>query len=278
MPELPEVETIAATLYPHVAASIFTHATLLRQSSLHPLSLPLDSLVDTRINTVGRRGKLLLFKLERHKKSQPTLLVAHLRMTGRLFTRPALTEPGKHTRCIFQLLTAKGATQQLFFDDTRAFGQLMAATPETLEQWPFWHELGPEPLEMNDADLAARLKGSRPLKTALMDQKVIAGIGNIYADESLFRAGLLPMREAGSLNTAETKTLITAIQDILRLSISQCGSSIRDYRDANGKEGEFQKGFKVYGRGGEKCEKCGAPLQKIRLSGRATVFCQNCQK
>lgn len=280
MPELPEVETVASTLYPHARSAIFTGARLLRPSSLHPLSLPLQSLSGAKIKAVGRRGKLLIFRLDPPDKApeRPTMLVAHLRMTGRLFIKPADTEPGKHTRCLFNLVNKDGRERLLFFDDTRAFGQLMAANETSIQKWPFWRDLGPEPLEIGADAFATRLKGARPIKTALMDQKVIAGIGNIYADESLFAAGISPIRQAGSLSGRESARLLDSIQAILRASISQCGSSIRDYRDANGKEGSFQKGFRVYGRGGQKCKKCGAPLQKIRLSGRATVFCENCQK
>lgn len=275
VPELPEVETVATTLYPHVRDSVFTFARILRPSSQHPLSLPLDTLTGARIAGVGRRGKLLIFNLEGGK---PQMLVAHLRMTGRIFTASANRELGRHTRCIFGLRSPQGEEKQLFFDDTRAFGQLLAATPEILAQWQFWCALGPEPLEISSSILAERLRGRRPLKTALMDQSVIAGIGNIYADESLFRAGLSPLREAGSLNDREIARLLDALQAILRLSISQCGSSIRDYRDADGNAGAFQNTFRVYGRGGKQCHNCGRELTKVKLSGRATVYCETCQK
>lgn len=278
MPELPEVETIATTLYPHVQGAEVSGVRLLRASSLHPLSLPLEKLIGARITGVGRRGKLLLFHLGTTSAAAPCLLVAHLRMTGRLLTKPAEADPEKHTRCIFALHNAAGQDRQLFFDDIRAFGQLLAATPAVLEHWAFWRDLGPEPLEIGTEEFGGRLQGARPLKIALMDQKVVAGIGNIYADESLFQAGLLPTRPAGSLAPDESATLLAAIQAILRKSISQCGSSIRDYRDADGNMGSFQKGFQVYGRGGENCKKCGAVLQKVRLAGRSTVFCANCQK
>ena len=274
MPELPEVETIAASLYPHVRDCVFTFARVLRPSSLHPLSLAPASLEGARISGVGRRGKLLIFNLEGAK---PQMLVAHLRMTGRIFTASANSELGKHTRCIFGLKSPAGEEKQLFFDDTRAFGQLMVATPEILGKWQFWRTLGPEPLEISGEILAERLKGRRPLKTALLDQRVIAGIGNIYADESLHQAGLSPLREAGSLSMSESAALLEAIQAILRLSISQCGSSIRDYRDANGNAGAFQNTFRVYGRGGQECRNCGRKLIKTRLGGRATVYCANCQ-
>lgn len=280
MPELPEVETVARTLAPHILDRTITGATLLRQSSLHPLSLPLARLSGCRIIGVRRRGKLLILDLlpESAAKAQPLLMVAHLRMTGRLLNKPAAELAGKHTRCLFDLQGPDTATSRLFFDDTRAFGQILVGTSEILARWRFWRELGPEPLEMSPEDLGARLTGQRALKTALMDQKVIAGIGNIYADESLFAAGLSPLRESGSLKPEECARLLSSIQAILHLAISQCGSSIRDYRDADGNAGAFQNSFAVYGRGGENCKKCGAILKKTRLSGRATVFCQNCQK
>lgn len=278
MPELPEVETIATTIYPHVRDAEISGVRLLRASSLHPLSLPLEKLIGAQITSVGRRGKLLLFHLSGTASDAPDLLVAHLRMTGRLLTKSPDADPDKHTRCIFALRNAAGKDRQLFFDDIRAFGQLLAATPDILSRWPFWRDLGPEPLEIGPEEFEQRLQGSRPLKNALMDQKVVAGIGNIYADESLFQARLLPTRPSASLNTQESAALLAAIQAVLRKSISQCGSSIRDYRDADGNMGSFQKGFQVYGRGGENCKKCGAVLQKIRLAGRATVFCPNCQK
>ena len=111
----------------------------------------------------------------------------------------------------------------------------------------------------------------------LLDQKAIAGIGNIYADESLFQAGLDPRRKAAGLSPAQSRCLLAALQDVLRRSIAQCGSSIRDYRDANGDVGAFQNSFAVYGRGGAPCVRCGRPLKKIRVAGRATVFCPHCQ-
>lgn len=275
MPELPEVETVATTLYPHVVGAEFTFARLMRASSLHVLSLPLEQLRGLKIAGVGRRGKLLLFNLS--GKTAPSVLVAHLRMTGRIFTASANRELGKHTRCIFGLKDSSGKTRQLFFDDTRAFGQLLLATPEILEKWTFWRTLGPEPFDIAAAEFGQRLKGARPIKTALLDQTVLAGIGNIYADESLFAAGLSPLRPAGGLTDDEAARLLAAIQAILKKSISQCGSSIRDYRDADGNAGAFQNTFRVYGRGGQKCKRCGADLVKIRLSGRATVYCPNCQ-
>lgn len=275
MPELPEVETVARTLYPHIHNCVFESSILLLKSTLHPLSLPLAALTGCRIKNVRRRAKLLIIDLD---KKSPLYLVAHLRMTGRLFTAQANVEQGKHTRCVFCLRKPDGSIFQLFFDDTRTFGKLLVAGDAILEQWKFWRELGPEPLEIGPDVLASRLTSSRALKTALLDQKVIAGIGNIYADEALFQARLSPFRPANSLKSGETARLLAAIQDVLRRSISQCGSSIRDYRDADGNVGAFQNTFMVYGRGGEKCKKCGAILNKMKIGGRATVSCPKCQK
>ncbi|WP_165174897.1 bifunctional DNA-formamidopyrimidine glycosylase/DNA-(apurinic or apyrimidinic site) lyase [Desulfovibrio sp. ZJ369] len=309
MPELPEVETVARTLRPLVKDCSITAAELLRAGSLHPLSLPLQSLVGRRIADVGRRGKLLLLSFADESRALacrdagaktaepaaessslqppasarhpdgPLLLAIHLRMTGRLMAYPPGTPAGAHTRCIFDLLAADGSARRLFFDDTRAFGLVLAATPDILAAWDFWRELGPEPLELDEHGFRACLEGrGAALKAALLDQKVIAGIGNIYADESLFDAGLDPRRRACGLSAAERRRLLASLQKVLRDSIAQCGSSIRDYRDANGDVGAFQNCFAVYSRGGQPCKRCGRPLQKLRVAGRATVYCPHCQK
>lgn len=275
MPELPEVETISRTLLPHIRDHRILSFTLLRESALHPLSLPLADITGKTITNASRRGKLLLLHLADADTSLK--LVVHLRMTGRLLTFPKTESPHKHTRCFFDL-EGPHSPIRLFFDDARTFGKLLLADQSILEQWEFWRTLGPEPLEMDSNALAKRLHTSRNIKTALMDQKIIAGIGNIYADEALFLAGISPLRPAKSLTDAEIDNLHNAIQSVLRLSISQCGSSIRDYRDANGNAGSFQNSFKTYGQGGKPCKNCGKPLTKIRLGGRATVYCDVCQK
>ena len=153
----------------------------------------------------------------------------------------------------------------------------MVLPPALLERWDFWCSLGPEPLDMGPGELGPRLRGGRAIKAALLDQTVLAGIGNIYADESLFRAGIDPRRPAGELSEAEADRLRRAVQEVLRESIAQCGSSIRDYRDANGNVGAFQNTFFVYGRGGQACRRCGSTLEKSRIAGRATVSCPRCQ-
>lgn len=286
MPELPEVETVARTLYPLVHNAVLESAKILRPSSLHAASIPPDSLCGCRIGTVRRRGKLLLLELDATNahnaavRGMPDLVLAvHLRMTGRLTVRSGQEQPGPHTRCVFALRTPNGAAAQLFFDDIRAFGVVLAATPAILQQWSFWRELGPEPLDLDENGFAACLAGRKgALKAALLDQRVIAGIGNIYADESLFAARLDPRRRADTLTAKQRGGLLRSLKAVLWQSIAECGSSIRDYRDANGNVGAFQNSFAVYGRGGLPCRICGRPLGKIRVAGRGTVFCPRCQK
>lgn len=282
MPELPEAETVARTIYPHICNCVFTDSQLLRSATLHPLSLPLSALNNLVIRGTRRRGKLIIFDLgsanNQSDAMSPSILLFHLRMTGRLMARNGAEDPIKHTRCYFNLRKPDGDAVRLFFNDTRAFGQIFAATPHLLDSWDFWRNLGPEPLEIDTDTFAQRLNSNRAIKIALMDQSVVAGIGNIYADESLFKSGINPLRPAKSLSMEEVDTLLHSMQDVLRLSISQCGSSIRDYVDADGNAGSFQNSFTVYGRGGKNCYNCGQPLEKMKVGGRATVFCKECQK
>lgn len=283
MPELPEVETVVRTLKPHVLDSTFDQTRLLRPSTLHPLSLPLQLLEGLRVEDLRRRGKLLLFDLlpaagNHDSVTIPTNMIIHLRMTGRVFTNAANSDLGKHTRCVWDMIKPDFSPFQLFFDDTRTFGKILLANQDVLERWDFWRSLGPEPLEVEEPEFLSRLKGSRPIKTTLLDQSVIAGIGNIYADEALFKAGIDPRRPAASLTPLEGSSLLCAIKEILLLAIEKKGSSIRDYRDADGKSGSFQNSFSVYGRAGKECRLCGTELLKDRLGGRATVFCPHCQR
>ena len=283
MPELPEVETVVRTLAPHITGSRITGAEVFRASAAHPLSLPLDSLAGLGVTGVRRRGKLILLDVAPATGPgasgvRPSVVAVHLRMTGRLLPRPAGTAPGPYTRWLLDLEKPDGTPQRLFFDDTRAFGTVFAATPQLLEQWEFWRDLGPEPLELTPAGFDRQLRGRRAIKAALLDQRVLAGIGNIYADEALHRAGIDPRRPVADLAPAERRGLLAALKDVLALAIEQCGSSIRDYRDADGNAGAFQNSFAVYGRAGEPCRACGRPLSGCRVAGRATVFCPRCQR
>lgn len=284
MPELPEVETIVRTLAPQVLERRIADAAALHPRVLQAGADLLPRLRGGRVLRLSRRGKLLLM----HVRPGPVqaaalgaselILAFHLKMTGRFFVHPEGTAPLKHTRLVIDL---EGAGR-LFFDDMRTFGYCRIMLPHELAQWPFWAALGPEPLDMPAKALAAHFArvfaGRRAaIKAVLLNQEVVAGVGNIYADEALFQAGINPARRAADVPRQRLSALATALQAILRRAIEECGSSIRDYRDALGNAGAFQNAFAVYGRKGELCLSCGAPLEFCRIAGRATVFCPRCQ-
>lgn len=316
MPELPEVETVARTLAPQVCGRRIADVNVLNvgtwQGETPPQVVADGGFV---ITATGRRGKLLLLYLSPHGSVMPaadterdipapsqaaewplfytaegvkhghpdtdgagpdevTALAFHLRMTGRVFVYPAGTAPEKHTRLIMTLDDGR----RLFFDDTRKFGQVRALTFRERQRWDFWRCLGPEPLEITDMEFASRFHSGRAVKALLLDQSVVAGVGNIYADESLFRAGIRPDVPGEKLSAQRLARLHRALVEVLLESVRDCGSSIRDYRTARGNVGAFQNCFCVYGRAGEVCTVCGRKLASGRVAGRATVWCPHCQK
>ena len=155
---------------------------------------------------------------------------------------------------------------------------MRALFQQELDGWKFWRELGPEPLEAAPQEFASRFTSRKAVKALLLDQSVLAGVGNIYADESLFRAGIRPDAKGCDIEPERLERLRQALVEVLLLSIRECGSSIRDYRTARGDVGAFQNSFYAYGRAGEACRVCGTALESARVAGRATVFCPNCQK
>ena len=274
MPELPEVETIAQGLKPLLAGRVIARAQV-----LDPISTPqgakrfAERLAGARILDVRRRAKLLLLDLEGPRGS--LVLAVHLRMTGGLTADLDSDEVRRFCRVRFAL-TDNGF---FVFTDIRRFGACLALLPRELASWPFFAGLGPEPLEMDGKDFAGRFQGrNRAIKAALLDQTVLAGVGNIYADESLFRAGIRPMAKAGSLSAPRLQGLHRHLQEVLRQAIQENGSSIRDYRDAGGNAGAFQNSFRVYGRAGQACVCCGATLRGTKVGGRSTTYCPRCQK
>ncbi len=279
MPELPEVETVVRTLRPQVENRIITGVEVRLPKTVQAGEKFLSDLVGARIAGTRRRAKLALLDLALPDGS--ALIAAfHLKMTGKFFVHPPEAVPLKHTRLIFDLSDQRSIPAgRLFFDDTRTFGYCRFMRPESLHLWNFWATLGPEPLETPAEELAACLHaGNRAVKAALLDQTVLAGAGNIYADESLFAAGIAPTARTRDVSPKRLTALAEALQAVLRRSIEECGSSIRDYRDAAGNAGAFQNNFAVYGRAGQPCVRCGEPLQGARVAGRTTVFCPQCQK
>ncbi len=288
MPELPEVETIARTLEPLIKDATITGVHLHLPSTQDHTgsgSLDLHLLQGRRISHVSRRGKLALIGLSplSHTPSphEAHMLAVHLKMTGRLFVYDAHYPQQKHTRLSLDLHYdgSKACAKQLFFDDARTFGYVRLVSPATLPSWPFWQKLGLEPLEHTAEQLAHCYVGKKAgIKGLLLKQELVVGIGNIYADEALFQSSIHPERKAHTLSFEQLNQLMHAVQAVLRLSIEQCGSSIRDYRDAHGDAGSFQNTFMVYGRSGQACKACACALITKRIAGRTTVYCEHCQK
>jgi formamidopyrimidine-DNA glycosylase len=274
MPELPEVETIARTLAPEVVGREILSAHARDASALHPSPAAFAALAAGRcITGVRRRGKLLLLDLD-----DQGILAVHLRMTGRVVALGPGREPERQGAGPRAVLALSGGVR-LCFSDVRRFGSMHAFAAGGIDAWPFYASLGPEPLSMTAAEFRARLgQGRARIKALLLDQQVLAGIGNIYADESLFRAGLRPDTPAAQVSPKRRDALFAAIQAVLAQAIAENGSSIRDYRDAHGDAGAFQNSFRAYGRGGQPCLACGAIMRTMRVAGRGSTFCPRCQK
>ncbi len=280
MPELPEVETIARTLAAQITNKVIARAFLPYPKSLHAGHRHFaETLPGASILRVFRRAKLLLIETKPVELASLTL-VFHLKMTGCFLVHPATKEYDKHTRIVFDFTdSADFSSGRLFFNDVRTFGYCRAMLPEDFPSWPFWTSLGPEPLETPDEELAGRLARHRgSIKAALLNQEIVAGIGNIYADESLFYANIAPKAQASRLEFSRLVVLAASLRRVLLQSIAECGSSIRNYRDANGDTGAFQNSFAVYGRRGAACITCGEILSFARVAGRGTVFCSHCQR
>lgn len=274
MPELPEVETIKNTLAPLICGDTVIKAHILHTDVIkYPdVAAFAENIKGQTIASLGRRGKYLLFFFE-----QGGRLVVHLRMTGRmLFARPE--QPLlKHTHAVFDL--ASGA--QLRFSDTRRFGCLWLLGPEEEDCYTGMSKLGPEPFGAGfDAAYLKRALGKRKvnIKQGLLDQRMIAGLGNIYVDESLFTASIAPTRPAASLTDKEWKNLTAAIVCVLRESITHNGTTFSDYLDGRGQKGDNMSYLKVYKREGQPCFRCGNPIHRIKVAGRSSFFCSECQK
>jgi len=270
VPELPEVETIRRHLAPHVDGRT------LRGLEIHDArwSLPLApqelsaAVEGRRIEQLGRRGKYLVWELE-----DEAYLMLHLRMTGTLLLNPPERPP--HTRVTFDLEDG-----ELQFVDPRRFGTgELALGHEALDDF-FAKRLGVEPFEpeFTGEHLYELTRNSRaPIKAMLLDQKRIAGVGNIYADEALFRARIHPLRLANRINRKQAGALRDAIVETLELGIESKGATIDDFRDPEGVSGSFQDRFLVHLREGEACVRCGRPVRKLRAAGRGTYVCESCQ-
>ena len=283
MPELPEVETVRAGLLPAMEGRLILRATVNRPDLRFALPARMaDRLTGVRILALRRRSKYILADLS----SAETLLI-HLGMSGRMLIsgtsiggfyhdHPA---PAKHDHVVFDMEGGARVT----FNDARRFGAMDLLTTASAASHKLLKDIGPEPLgnEFSESYLTDRLKGrNMPIKSALLDQKIVAGLGNIYVVEALFRARIDPRRPATDLTSDEIAKLVPVIRDVLSEAIAAGGSSLKDYRQADGELGYFQHAFRVYGREGDPCqtEGCKGQIERIVQSGRSTFFCARCQR
>ena len=270
MPELPEVETTRRGLAPPVEGRRVKGVVLRRPDLRWPIPAEIENtLTGQRIDAVRRRAKYLLLDTEAGSA------VLHLGMTGSLRVLPASTPVTTHDHV--DLLLSSGKV--LRFNDPRRFGCLLwQAQGETHE---LLQALGPEPLSDDfDGDyLYARSRGRKaPVKTFLMDQGIVVGVGNIYAAESLFRAGISPLRAAGTVSRERYALLAGAVKDILAYAITRGGTTLRDFISPDGAPGYFEQELLAYGRGGEPCPRCGRALKSANVGQRASVWCSHCQR
>lgn len=273
MPELPEVETIRRQLEPMLRGTTIIDADAHWSDKFTPA---LDA-VGTSILAIGRRGKYLVFELDDGNE-----LLAHLGMTGAFHIvdappsgQPGCDQHGAHVRAVWALDDGR----QLVFRDTRRFGRLRVVKAGEYKDIPTLHTMGPEPLsdEFTGASLHGAIKGrTRAIKTQLLSQRPVSGVGNIYADEALFLAGIDP--RATRIGRDRCERLAEQIKQVLQAGIDNGGTTLRDYVNAEGDAGTNQHELVAYGRGGEPCVECSAPLRSIVLDARTTTFCTRCQR
>lgn len=271
MPELPEVETIRRQLLPELRGAQVRDA----RAHWSPKFTPAIEIVGTTIESIGRRGKYLLFGLDDGRE-----LVAHLGMTGQFMIAPAgdagsAMIDGAHVRAAWQLDDGRS----LIFRDIRRFGRLHSVEAGDYSAIATLRNMGPEPLTdaFSGSSLHAALsRSSRAVKTQLLSQRPVAGVGNIYADEALHIARINP--NARRVGKARCHALAVAIKDVLATGIANGGTTLRDYTHVDGEKGSNQHALSVYGRSGEPCPSCGRPLSRCVLDARTTTYCRSCQR
>lgn len=272
MPELPEVETTRRGISPHVVGRKISEVIIRRYDLRQPVSPELAGLEGAVFMAVKRRSKYLILETDRGEA-----VIIHLGMSGSLRVIPAGDDWKKHDHIG---ITVAGG-MQLRYHDPRRFGLALVCPIAGLDSHPLLKELGPEPLGEGftaEGLRAALLNKSIPIKVAIMDAKVVVGVGNIYASESLFRAGIHPMLPANKLTKPKAARLVASIREVLAESIEQGGTTLRDFLKSDGEPGYFKQRLFVYGRKGEPCRVCGTPISHSVLVQRATYWCAVCQK
>jgi formamidopyrimidine-DNA glycosylase len=267
MPELPEVETIARGLDKRVAGDVIESVWI--GSKPEPLKSPAKQIAKVlegaRINKVKRVGKHIVVDLAPSGE-----WIVHLGMTGQMLVAAPESELAKHTHLVAKLSSGR----ELRFVDPRRFGRLSVQKPENS-----FTAQGGEPLGVSEEEFIALFKGRKTLiKSALLNQKILSGVGNIYADEALFRAGVRPRRRANTITREQLRKLYKAVRAVLQEAIKAGGSSVSDYVDADGEEGFFQLQHRVYLRTGEACYTCKSPIKRVVIGGRSSHYCPRCQR
>ena len=280
MPELPEVETVRRGLAPVMEGFVIAQAQVNRPDLRWPFPPQMaERLTGQKVTALRRRSKYILVDL-----SSGETLIVHLGMSGRMLISGAIVgtfhenhpAPAKHDHVVLDMDNGTRIT----FNDARRFGAMdLTATADSESHWLI-KDIGPEPLgnAFNEHSLKARLKNRKtPIKTALLDQKTVAGLGNIYVCEVLHRAGISPLKLAGKLSGPRTASLVPIIRQVLTEAIEAGGSSLKDYRQTDGELGYFQHTFRVYDREGDPCTSCATPITRIVQSGRSSFYCPACQ-
>ncbi len=267
MPELPEVETVARTLRPVLEGAVVRSVSVLEKSLVRhgPKGLGVK-LRGRKLTAVRRHGKRLTFDFD-----PGVALHVHLGMTGSLMLEEAGDPREKHTHLVFRF---EGSIPELRFVDPRRFGGVWLGEPSSGR---FSADLGPDALEVGLREFRTIFSRNRQAKALLMDQGTLAGMGNIYCDEALFRSGIHPLTRGNDITEAQVARLHRTMKKILKGAIAARGSTIRDYRASDGSEGSFQFRHQVYGREGEPCRRCGTAVMRVQIASRSTHLCPSCQ-
>jgi len=272
MPELPEVQTVVARLDSRLRGAVVASVHLLRRDVVKhgPRSLH-EALARRTVRRIRRHGKRIIWELD-----PATEFNVHLGMTGNLLLVPGGAPVGDHTHLRMRFA---GIDDELRFRDPRRFGGVwLSESGTTGQQGRFSKPLGPDALEIRLPEFRKLMRRNRQIKALLLDQQSIAGMGNIYCDESLYRARVHPLTSASTLSDVVVARLLRSIRAVLRAAIRAGGSSLRDYRDADGQQGWFQIRHRVYGREGLPCRRCGTKIRRVVVASRSTSFCPRCQR
>ena len=273
MPELPEVETLVRGLQREIAGRRVVSVTLGKTDFMDNPGEIERQLPGAEIRAVERYGKFMLLRLQHAKEVRESALLVHLGMTGAMMPRPVSEPHAKHTHLVALL----DDSRELRYVDPRRFGRIALLGGEALQKE--LRRFGADPLEVTLEEFTRRIRERRArIKALLLDQQVLRGVGNIYADESLWKAKIHPSQLGARLQPEQFEKLYRALQEILKKAIALRGSSISDFLDAEGEPGEYQLHHKAYGREGKPCYGCKRPIKRIVVAGRSSYFCPNCQR